>query len=157
MSRDRVIRSALWASVALNLLGVLAFAPAVAGRAAPLLPVPAPRFYAAQVAITIALFCGVYAWLARQPRISRPLVVVGALGKLGFFTLFVVYWAAGDLAAGAVPQAAPDLALAVVFLWWARAEQLGTRANLSARVVAPAASVESTAVGRLTTTAADRR
>jgi hypothetical protein len=137
------MRSALWASVGLNLLGVLAFAPAVMGRAAPLLPLPAPRFYAAQVAMTIALFCGVYAWLARQPRISRPLVVVGALGKLGFFLLYAAYAAAGDLPAGAVPQAAPDLVLAVVFLWWARTEQPGTRASDSARVVTPAVSVQS--------------
>jgi hypothetical protein len=124
MSRDRVIRGALWSSVALNLLGVAAFAPAVAGRAAPLLPLAAPRFYAAQVAFTIALFCGVYAWLARQRRISRPLVVVGALGKLGFFAMYVVYWAAGDLPGAAVPQAAPDLVLAAVFLWWGWAERL---------------------------------
>jgi hypothetical protein len=129
MSRDRVIRTALWTSVGLNLLGVLVFAPAVVGRAAPLLPLPAPRFYAAQVAITIALFCGVYAWLARQPRISRPLVVVGALGKLGFFLLFVVYWAAGDLPPDAVLKATPDLVLAAIFLWWARAEQPDARTD----------------------------
>jgi hypothetical protein len=61
MSGDRVIRGALWTSVALNVLGVLAFAPAALGDAAPLLPLPAPPFYAAQVAFTIALFCGVYA------------------------------------------------------------------------------------------------
>jgi hypothetical protein len=152
-----MIRGALWTSVALNLLGLLAFAPAALGDAAPLLPLPAPRFYAAQVALTIALFCGVYAWLARQPRINRPLVVVGALGKLGFFLLYAAYSAAGDLPASAVPQAAPDLVLAVIFLWWARTEQLGTRANVPARVVTPAASVESTAVGRHTRTAADRR
>ena len=87
-----MIRGALWTSVALNLLGLLAFAPAALGDAAPLLPLPAP-----------------------------------------------------------------DLVLAVIFLWWARTEQLGTRANVPARVVTPAASVESTAVGRHTRTAADRR
>ena len=123
MTRDRVIRVALWSSVALNLLGVAVFLPAALGVPAPLLPVPAPRFYAGQVGLTIALFCGVYAWLARQAAISRPLVVVGALGKLGFFLLFVAYWAAGDLPLGAVLQATPDLILAAVFLWWASAER----------------------------------
>lgn len=108
--------------MALNLLGVAAFAPAVVGGDAPLLPLPAPRFYAAQVALTIALFGGVYAWLARQQRISRPLLVVGALGKLGFFALYVAYWAAGDLPGETVPQATPDLVLAAVFLWWVWAE-----------------------------------
>lgn len=119
LPHDRLIRAALWSSVALNALGVAVFLPAALGQHAPLLPVVAPRFYAAQVGFVIALFCGVYAWLARQRVISRPVVVVGALGKLGFFLLFVVYWAAGDLPLGAVLQATPDLVLAIVFLWWA--------------------------------------
>jgi hypothetical protein len=135
MSRERVIRGALWASVALNLLGVLVFTPPALGYAADLLPLPAPRFYAAQIALTIALFCGVYAWLARQPQISRPLVVVGALGKLGFFALYVAYWAAGDLPGRAVLQATPDLVLGSIFLWWAWAERRGTPATVPAAVV----------------------
>jgi hypothetical protein len=123
MSEDRVIRAALWASVALNLLGVAVFLPPALGQPSGMLPVMAPRFYAGQVGITIALFCGVYAWLARQPVIDRPLVVVGALGKLGFFLLFVAYWAAGDVPAGSVAQATPDLVLAAIFLWWAFARR----------------------------------
>jgi hypothetical protein len=121
MSPDRVIRSALWASVALNLLGVAVFLPAALGHQGGLLPIPAPRFYAAQVGLTIGLFGGVYAWLAMQAEIDRPLVVVGALGKLGFFVLFVAYGIAGDVPWGVVAQATPDLALAAVFLWWALA------------------------------------
>ncbi len=123
MTHDRVIRAALWSSVALNLLGVAVFLPAAIGLSAALLPIPAPRFYAGQVGLTIALFCGVYAWLARQVVINRPLVVVGALGKLGFFLLFVAYCAVGDVPIGAVLQATPDLVLAIVFLWWAAAER----------------------------------
>lgn len=73
MSPDRVMRGALWTAAGLNLVGVLVFAPAALGFAADLLPIPAPRFYAAQVAFTIALFGGVYAWLARQPETNRPL------------------------------------------------------------------------------------
>ena len=134
MSRDRVIRGALWASVALNLLGVLVFTPPALGYATNLLPLPAPRFYVAQIALTIALFCGVYAWLARQPQISRPLVVVGALGKLGFFALYVAYWAAGDLPAGAVLQATPDLVLGSNFLWWVWAERRETPTTIPAAV-----------------------
>ena len=118
MAHDRVIRGALRAAAVLNLLGLVVFLPPALGFAAHLLPIPAPRFYAAQVAVTIALFGGVYAWLARQPRIDRPLVVVGALGKLGFFALALAYWLAGDLPGSAVPQAVPDLMLAGVFLWW---------------------------------------
>jgi hypothetical protein len=120
ISSDRVIRVALWASVALNALGVWVFAPAAIGLPAAMLPIPAPRFYAAQVAVTIGLFGCVYAWLALQDRINRPLLVVGGLGKLGFFALAVIYWAAGDLPAHSVPEAAPDLVLAIIFLGWAK-------------------------------------
>lgn len=132
MTRDRVIRAALWTSVGLNLLGVAVFLPAALGRSDGLLPIPAPRFYAGQVGLTIALFGGVYAWLARQREIDRPLVIVGALGKLGFFLLFVAYWAAGDLPLGAVLQATPDLALGAIFLWWALTSRGGQRVAMPA-------------------------
>jgi hypothetical protein len=112
------MRGALWTAVALNALGVFLFVPPALGFAPDLLPIPAPRFFAAQVALTIALFGGVYAWLACQERIDRGLVLVGALGKLGFFALAVAYWAAGDLPASAALQATPDLVLALVFLGW---------------------------------------
>jgi hypothetical protein len=128
MTPDRVIRSALWASVGLNLLGIVVFLPAALGNAAPLLPTPAPRFYAAQIGLTIALFCGVYAWLARQTQINRALVVVGALGKLGFFLLFCVYAALGDFGWKNAANATPDLILATIFLWWASSTRGQTRA-----------------------------
>lgn len=119
MTRNALIRTALWVSVALNLLGVSVFLPAAMGRDSALLPIPGPPFYAAQVTLVIGLFGGVYAWLARQPVINRPLLVVGALGKLGFFVSTVVYWVVGDLPAAVVAQSSPDLVLALIFLWWA--------------------------------------
>ena len=72
--------------------------------------------------MTIGLFGGVYAWLARQPQINRPLVVVGALGKLGFFLLAVAYWMTDALPASAVPKAVSDLVLALIFRWWVRTD-----------------------------------
>jgi hypothetical protein len=127
ISRDGIIRSALWASVALNILGVIVFVPSALGIPSFLVPIPGPRFYFAQIAFTIALFGCVYAWLARQTRINRPLVVVGALGKLGFFLLFVAYWTTGDIPVKSVMQATPDLVLATVFLWWASTEPTTSR------------------------------
>jgi ABC-type Mn2+/Zn2+ transport system permease subunit len=123
MSRDRVIRTALWASVALNLVGVVLFTPAALGSSAELMSIPAPRFWVAQVGITIALFAGVYGWLAMQREIDRPLLLVGALGKLAFFGLVLAYWLAGDLPGRIVPQAAPDLVLGSVFIWWLRSDR----------------------------------
>ncbi len=120
MSRDRVLRIALWATVALNAFGVYVFTPLALGRPSPLLPLAVPRFFAAQIGFTIALFGCVYAWLALQPRIDRALVVVGALGKLGFFALTVVYCVVADVPASMAMNATPDLVFAAIFLWWAR-------------------------------------
>ena len=130
MSQDRLIRSALWIAVVLNATGVLIFAPAALGFAANMLPLPAPRFYAAQVAVTIALFGGTFLWLALQREIDRPLVVVGGLGKLGFFALAVAYWLGGDLPLSAAALAMPDLLLAVVFLLWAWSAPLSSHATI---------------------------
>lgn len=123
MSRNIIIRGALWFSVALNLLGVYVFVPAAMGRESAMLPIPGPPFYIAQVALVIGLFCGVYAWLALQTEINRPLLIVGALGKLGFFGSTVIYWLTGDLPAAVVPQSSPDLVLALIFLWWTWTEK----------------------------------
>jgi hypothetical protein len=132
MSRDRVMRAALWVTVALNALGVAVFAPSALGYPSPLIPLAAPPYYAAQLGYVIALFCGVYGWLAMQREINRPLVIVGALGKLGFFALGVAYWFAGDLPGSVVAKATPDLGLAGIFFWWA--------SGSAARVVLPAAA-----------------
>ncbi|MGV3707303.1 MAG: hypothetical protein ACO1Q7_00570 [Gemmatimonas sp.] len=114
-----VVCSALWIAVAVNLLGVSVFLPAALGRESSLLPIPGPPFYAAQVTLVIAIFCGVYLWLAVQRTINKPLLVVGAVGKLGFFLSTVAYWYRGDLPASVITQSSPDLLLALVFLWWA--------------------------------------
>lgn len=122
MSRNLVIRGALWGTVALNLLGVAVFLPAAMGRPSALLPIAGPPYYIAQVALVIGLFCGVYAWLACQRTINRPLLIVGALGKLGFFLLAVVYAATGDIPSKVASQSSPDLLFAIIFLWWAFTE-----------------------------------
>jgi hypothetical protein len=135
MSHDRIIRSVLWAAVVLHVIGLMVFAPPAIGFTGLKLPLAGPRYYLAQVAFTIAMFGGVYAWLASRPTIDRSLVALGAIGKLGFFLLALGYALAGDLPTSAIPQAAPDLAFASIFLWWLRA----TRARSpSARAVAEA-------------------
>lgn len=120
VTHDRIIRIALWSTVALNAVGAVIFGIPALGATSALLPVEAPRFFAAQLGFVIALFCGVYAWLALQPQVNRALVVVGALGKLGFFGLTLVYAVAGDVPVRMAANATPDLLLAMVFLWWAR-------------------------------------
>ena len=119
MPSDRLVRAALWFSVALNALGVAVFLPMALGSASPLLPIAASPFLAANTAVTIGLFGGVYAWLALQPQINRALIVVGGLGKLGFFALAVTYAVIGVVPMRMALNATPDLILAGIFLWWA--------------------------------------
>lgn len=118
---DRIVRTALWASVVLNALGVLVFLPLALGRPSPLLPLDVPPYFAAQVGFTIALFGVVYAWLARQHSLHRPLLLVGGAGKLGFFVLTLVYALVGALPSRMVASALPDLVFGTIFLWGARA------------------------------------
>jgi len=118
-SRDRILRGALWATAALNVVGAVVFALPALGRSSPLLPMAVPPYFAAQIGFTIALFAGVYAWLALQPTFHRPLVVVGGLGKLGFFTVTAAYALAGEVPVGMALNATPDLVFAGIFLWWA--------------------------------------
>jgi hypothetical protein len=108
--------------VALNALGVVVFALPALGYRSALLPLEVPRYFAAQICLTIGLFGGVYAWLAMQPAINRALLVVGGLGKLGFFALTLIYAIAGDVPFGMALNATPDLVLAAIFLWWARSD-----------------------------------
>jgi len=123
MSADRILRLALWATAALNAMGAVVFALPALGYPTPLLPLTVPPYFAAQLAFTIALFGGVYAWLALQPVIHRPLVVVGGFGKLGFFVVTAAYALAGAVPLGMVLNATPDLLFAAIFLWWAWANR----------------------------------
>lgn len=117
MPTDKVLRSALWVSVALNAVGVVVFAPLAIGRPSLLLPVALSPFLAGQFLFVIALFGGVYFWLARQPSIHRPLLVVGGLGKLGFFFVSVMYAVGGVVPVQVAVSALPDLVLGTCFLW----------------------------------------
>ena len=112
------LRTALWISVPLNALGVIVFGSAALGRPVMDLPLPIAPFYAAQLTMTIALFGGVYAWLAQQTTVNRPLLFIGGLGKLAFFLVFVAYAVAGDLPWSVVANGLPDLILGTLYLTW---------------------------------------
>jgi len=118
VDRDLIVRRALWASVAFNAGGALLFAfPGSLGQLAGL-PVPVPHVYTTSLAFLIALFGGTYAWLARQPRIDRPLVAFAALGKTGFFAVVSVCWLLDEAPGRAALAATGDLVFAAVFAWW---------------------------------------
>jgi hypothetical protein len=112
------IRGALWGSAAFNALAGLTFAfPASLGQFF-CMPLPAPRFYSAFVALFVLLFAGLYAWLARQSTIPRAFVGFAAIGKTGAFALTVVLFALGDISLRTAAGSLGDLAFAALFARW---------------------------------------
>ena len=118
MSREHVLRPALWTAAFFNFAGAapFAFPGSTLGQFAGL-PTDVPVIYRAMTALFVLLFAGAYAWLAMQPTINRPLVAFGAIGKAAAFLMVVVLWLNGAVAAGGVLAMVGDILLALVFAW----------------------------------------
>ena len=118
MSRDEIMRKALWTTAGFNVLGALLFGfPDSIGQLAGV-PGGAPGVYRAMLALFIQLFGGAYAWLAQSEVINRPMVALGALGKAAaFFTVFL-FWMFGAGSLLSVVAITGDLAFAALFAWW---------------------------------------
>jgi hypothetical protein len=129
MNRETVLRATLWASVIYNALGAWALAAPgswAGGMAA--VPAGAPFLFRAELAFVVALFGALYLWLALRTRLDEtvvPLVVLAAVGKAGFFAIYVATWLRGDIPAGAVVSASGDLLFALVFVWWLTTQRAG--------------------------------
>ena len=121
MSREQILRPALWTAAFFNLCGafVFAFPASRLGQFAGL-PTHAPAIYRALVALFVLLFGCAYAWLAMQPTINRPLVAFGAIGKAAAFFLVVLLWLRSAAPATSVFAIVGDLVLAAVFFWCLR-------------------------------------
>lgn len=126
MSRDKVLRCSLAASVVFNLFGALIFGfpSSPLGQFAGL-PSSVPGIYRAFVALFVLLFGCVYAWLACQRHIDRPLVALGAIGKAGAFAVVLIFWLAGEAPTRGVAAATGDLVFAGIFAWWLLASRNG--------------------------------
>jgi hypothetical protein len=118
MDPDRVIRTTLWTTAVLNALVALLFAfPGSLGWIIGL-PAPVPGFDRALLAFFIFLFGGMYAWLARRPRVDRPFVAFAAIGKTGVVVITVLVWLGGGVPGRTVALMSGDLVLAGIFAWW---------------------------------------
>ena len=118
MSREHVLRPALWTAAFFNLAGAVPFAfPGSSMGQLAGLPSDAPVVYRAMTALFVLLFAGAYAWLALQPAINRPFVAFGAIGKAAAFVTVVALWLRGAVPAGGVLAMIGDIVLALVFAW----------------------------------------
>lgn len=119
MKPDKLMRIALWISVPFNLLAAYGVAiPASWLGQAMGLPMEVPAMYSVLLAWVITLFAAVYAWLALQKKIDRPMVVTVAIAKTGVFVNVFLLWVAGHGAGMTVLFACGDLVLAGIFFWW---------------------------------------
>jgi hypothetical protein len=117
MTRAVVLRRALWATALFNAGGApLFFFPASFSQLVQM-PLPGPILYAWFSGAIVAIFAGVYAWLALQDTPSRPFLVVGAMGKIAFFAVCVVSWVSSESVARVVAIASLDLVFAAIFLY----------------------------------------
>ncbi|HYB90759.1 MAG TPA: hypothetical protein VEC38_06925 [Candidatus Binataceae bacterium] len=119
MLNDRWMRRALWAAAIFNLGGafLFAFPSSSIGQLAGLSGV-VPTIYRALLAMFILLFAAAYAWLARRPRIDRPLVAFSAIGKTAAFVVVAACWLLGDIPGRGVLAGSGDLAFAAFFALW---------------------------------------
>jgi hypothetical protein len=116
--KDVFLRKALRTTAVFNVVAAAMVAfPSSLGQAVGL-PLPVPRLYTTLLCSFVVLFGGVYAWLARSPEIDRPLVVLGAVGKISVFAIVAAFWFAGNAPGMLVLLASGDLAFATIFLWW---------------------------------------
>jgi hypothetical protein len=118
MSREHVLRPALWTAAFFNLAGAFPFAfPASPMGQFAGLPADAPAVYRAMTALFVLLFGGAYAWLAMQPTINRPFVAFGAIGKAAAFVTVVLLWLSGAVPGSGVLAIVGDVLLALLFAW----------------------------------------
>lgn len=122
MITDRIMRQVLWAAALYTLGGALMFAfpQTPVGRFAGM-PTDAPEIYRYFAALFILLFAGMYAWLAMQPSIVRPMVWLGAIGKVLAFLCVFSLWVFGRALFSGVAVFGGDLFFAVLFVMWLRA------------------------------------
>jgi hypothetical protein len=112
------MQKALYATAVMNAFGALLFLPP-AQPARALIGLPeAPTLYLVMVGMFVALFGVGYLWTAMAGRADRMFIVLGAAGKLGFFTTVTVLWLAGQLSVLGPLFASGDLVFGVMFVAW---------------------------------------
>jgi hypothetical protein len=119
MNSTKWVRATLWMSFPFNLIAAYMLAvPASALGQFIGFPVSVPLIYSILLSFMVAAFGFVYAWLAMQPQIDRPLLTVSSIGKSGVFVILLVLWLTGNAPGRGVFLASGDLAFATLWFWW---------------------------------------
>ena len=85
MKKIKILRVVLLIAAIFNFTAsAMSPLPATIGKIAEL-PEPGSIFYSLMLSLSAGLFGAVYAWLAFQKQINKPLLSVSAIGKTGLF------------------------------------------------------------------------
>ena len=116
---EKWFRNALFATSVVNMLGAALFVPAnTFGRDLLGLPAPVPALYLWIIASWIAGFGVAYFWKALSQTHDRLFIAIGAFGKLTFFLILAVEWAAGTIPLTAAAGGLWDLVIGALFVVW---------------------------------------
>ena len=120
MINSEMMRKILWVGVVFNATAALMLAfPSSLGALVGLPPVSSV-FYTWLLSFFVALFGATYAWLASQPTLNRPIVMLAALGKSGVFVIALACLLRGDIEFRTFSVAVGDLVFASLFFLWLR-------------------------------------
>ena len=120
------MRTALYATGVMNLAAALGFLPGSTGmREMAGLPTESHPLFLMTVALFVGLFGVGYLRAAMEGRAERLFIAIAALGKLGFVSLLVWYWAQDLLPLRAPMLGSADLIFSLIFFTWL----LGSRAS----------------------------
>jgi hypothetical protein len=113
------MRTALYATAAMNMLAAASFLPAGAPvRALVGLPEDGHPLYVATVAMFIFLFGLAYLWTAIVGHSDRLFIALAAGGKFSFFATLVCFWWIGSLPLRAPVLGSADLVFSILFAIW---------------------------------------
>lgn len=120
MIDSKVMRRVLWVGSVFNaLVALMLMFPSTLGALAAL-PSVSSIYYRLMLTFFVVLFSATYAWLALSPTISRPIVVLSAVGKTGAFIIALVCLARGEILLRTFSVSIGDLAFAIYFFLWLR-------------------------------------
>jgi hypothetical protein len=116
---EKWFRIALFATGIINIFGGLTFVPFIR-FARDMFKFPdAHPVYLWIFSVWIFAFGVCYLWLAAKQRREWLFVVIAAVGKLSFFSMFAIYWLIGELHFLAAAGVSGDLIFGGLFAFWA--------------------------------------
>lgn len=121
MPIPRWMRTAMYATAALNAVGAIIFLPGMSAlRAITGLPDSNEPLYMVMTGMFIFIFGLAYLAVAVTARADRLLVALSALGKLSFAAILTGFALSGSLPCRTPFIAVPDVVFAVIFIVWLR-------------------------------------